>query len=67
MSFDSPDTRFLVLVNAELQYSLWPDYKPVPLGWKDTGVAGDKASCLAHISEVWTDMRPLSLREAVGA
>ena len=67
MSFDSADTRFLVLVNAELQYSLWPDYKPVPLGWTDSGFAGDRASCLAHISEVWTDMRPLSLREAVGA
>jgi MbtH protein len=60
--FDRDDTRFRVLVNHEEQYSIWPDYKEVPAGWRDTGVAGDKKTCLAHIEEVWTDMRPLSLR-----
>ena len=33
------------------------------LGWRDTGKSGSMAECLAYIKEVWTDMRPLSLRK----
>ncbi|GAA1606775.1 MbtH family NRPS accessory protein [Kribbella hippodromi] len=51
-----------VLVNDEEQYSLWPDYLTVPAGWKETGVSGSKDDCLAYVNEVWTDMRPRSLR-----
>lgn len=63
MSFDRDDTNFRVLVNHEDQYSIWPDYKLVPGGWRDVGVAGSKADCLQYIESVWTDMRPRSLRE----
>ncbi|MCA1323716.1 MbtH family protein [Herbaspirillum sp. alder98] len=63
MSFDRDDTNFRVLVNHEEQYSLWPDYKAVPGGWRDTGVAGSRAECLQHIESVWVDMRPRSLRD----
>ncbi|EJN01799.1 MbtH family NRPS accessory protein [Herbaspirillum sp. YR522] len=63
MSFDRDDTNFRVLVNHEEQYSLWPDYKSVPGGWRDTGVSGNRAHCLQHIESVWVDMRPRSLRE----
>lgn len=56
-------TRYLVVVNHEEQYSIWPDYKPVPRGWREAGKSGSKADCLAYIDEVWTDMRPLSLRK----
>lgn len=65
MSFDSESTVFQVVINHEEQYSIWPDYKPVPEGWKAVGVQGDKATCLEHIREAWTDMRPKSLREAM--
>jgi len=65
MSFDSDSTVFQVVINHEEQYSIWPDYKPVPEGWKTVGVQGDKATCLAHVREVWTDMRPKSLRDAM--
>ena len=57
--------RFVVLVNHEEQYSIWPADLPVPAGWRDTGKRGDKAACMAHVDEVWTDMRPLSLRRAM--
>ncbi|GAA2709827.1 MbtH family protein [Micromonospora olivasterospora] len=57
------DARVKVLVNHEEQYSLWPDFLDVPSGWKDTGVSGSKEECLAYVKEVWTDMRPLSLRK----
>jgi len=66
MSLHDPDredtTIYKVVVNHEEQYSIWPDYKELPLGWKDVGKSGVKSECLAYIKEVWTDMRPLSLR-----
>ena len=67
MSWHDPDkedtTIYNVVVNHEEQYSIWPEYKDNPLGWKDVGKTGLKAECLAYIKEVWTDMRPLSLRK----
>lgn len=65
MSFDSEKTVFQVVINEEEQYSIWPDYKAIPAGWKAVGVSGDKSTCLAHIESVWTDMRPKSLRQAM--
>jgi MbtH protein len=56
--------EYLVVVNHEEQYSIWPTFKDIPLGWKDAGVAGSKEDCLAHIEKVWTDIRPLSVRLA---
>ena len=61
--FDQDDGEFLVLINRESQYSLWPKWKAVPGGWRATGVEGDKKACLDHIESVWTDMRPQSLRD----
>ena len=55
-------TTYVVVVNDEEQYSIWPDYKQIPAGWRASGFSGPKAACLAHIEEIWTDMRPLSLR-----
>lgn len=65
MAFDREDMTYKVLVNHEEQYSLWPDYKAVPAGWREAGKSGPKAECLAYIEEVWTDMRPLGLRRAM--
>ena len=61
------DRRYRVVVNHEEQYSLWPEEKDIPNGWKDTGRAGTKAECLDYVNEVWTDMRPLSLRKEMEA
>ena len=57
------DTIYKAVVNHEEQYSIWPADRENPLGWKDAGKVGTKAECLAYIKEVWTDMRPLSLRK----
>jgi MbtH protein len=57
------NTIYKVVVNHEEQYSIWPADRENPLGWKDAGKSGLKAGCLAYIKEVWTDMRPLSLRK----
>jgi len=58
-----PFERYKVVLNHEEQYSIWPEHRPNPLGWRDAGKAGTKAECLDYIKEVWTDMRPLSLRK----
>jgi MbtH protein len=56
-------STYVVVVNAEEQYSIWPVERELPLGWRSVGVEGSKAECLAHIEKVWTDLRPLSVRE----
>ena len=64
MNSDEEDTTiYKVVVNHEEQYSIWPLDRENPLGWNDAGKSGPKADCLAYIKEVWTDMRPLSLRK----
>lgn len=55
--------QYRVVVNHEEQYSIWPVDQDIPLGWKDAGKSGTKEECLAYVKEVWTDMRPLSLRK----
>jgi MbtH protein len=57
----------VVVVNDEEQYSVWPERRPLPAGWRSAGVTGSKAECLAYIENVWTDMRPKSLRERMDA
>lgn len=60
---DEDTTVYKVVVNHEGQYSIWPADRENAAGWRDAGKVGLKPDCLAHIEEVWTDMRPLSLRE----
>lgn len=57
------ENKFTVVINHEEQYSIWPAELSIPLGWKIVGLPGSKEACLAYINEVWTDMRPLSLRD----
>lgn len=63
--FDDPDGTFLVLVNDEEQYSLWPSYLDVPAGWAVVLGPTDRESAVRHVDEHWTDMRPKSLVEAM--
>lgn len=69
MNYDEKEdtTAYKVVVNHEEQYSIWPADRENPLGWFDVGKSGQKAECLAYIKEVWTDMRPLSLRKRMEA
>jgi MbtH protein len=59
--------HYRVVVNHEEQYSIWPADRELPLGWNAVGQQGSKSHCLAYIKEVWTDMRPLSLRKRMEA
>jgi len=60
------DTReYQVLVNTEEQYSLWLAGQAIPNGWRQVGPKGQKQVCLDYVKEVWTDMRPLSVRKAM--
>ena len=62
MSDRGDRTVYKVVVNHEEQYSIWPADRENPLGWSDVGKSGSKDECTAYVKEVWTDMRPLSLR-----
>ncbi len=59
---DDTATVYRAVMNDEEQYSIWPADRELPRGWKDAGRTGTKAECLAFIEQVWTDMRPRSLR-----
>ena len=66
MADDEEDTRiYSVVVNREEQYSIWFANREIPRGWREAGKQGTKSECLAYIEEVWTDMRPLSLRKSM--
>lgn len=69
MSVGTPENddnrKYTVVLNHEEQYSIWPERREIPNGWRSAGVSGTKAECLSHIDQVWTDMRPLSLRKAM--
>ncbi|AVH97002.1 MULTISPECIES: MbtH family protein [Streptomyces] len=57
--------RCVVVVNGEGQYALWPEFAPPPAGWTPVHGPADRASCVAHVDAHWTDMRPLSLVDAL--
>jgi MbtH protein len=65
---DREDEQFIVLINHEEQYSIWPQWKAIPGGWRAIeGVQGDKKTVLEYIDQHWTDMRPKSLRDWLAA
>ncbi len=64
--FENEDGRYLVLVNAEGQHSLWPAFAEVPGGWDVVHTEDSRQACLDHIETNWTDMRPKSLVEQMG-
>jgi MbtH protein len=65
--FEDQNAEYLVLVNSEGQYSLWPRAVAVPDGWRSVFGASERAACLEYVEENWTDMRPLSLIKAMEA
>lgn len=65
MSWNQEDLLYRVVVNHEEQYSIWPDNRENARGWRDAGKRGTREECLAYIEQVWKDMRPLSVREAM--
>jgi MbtH protein len=67
MSDTNNEPLYVVVVNHEEQYSIWPAGRELPLGWTAIGESRTKEACLAHIEQLWTDMRPLSLRRHMEA
>ena len=59
--FEDEEGTYVVLVNDEKQYSLWPNYCEVPAGWNVAKTDDTRQACLNYITENWKDMRPLSL------
>lgn len=63
MTTDNDTREYIAVINHEEQYSIWPADREIPLGWRGAGKQGSKQQCLDFIEEVWTDMRPLSLKK----
>jgi MbtH protein len=63
MSVNEEQDGFMVLLNDEGQYSIWPDQREIPTGWNKAGYSGSKEACISYVDEIWTDMRPKSLVE----
>jgi MbtH protein len=59
------EPRYVVVVNDEEQYSIWLAGRDIPAGWSAEGTEGSESECIAHIDELWVDMRPRSLRESL--
>ncbi|MEU9206036.1 MbtH family protein [Streptomyces sp. NPDC048332] len=65
--FEDPEGTYHVLVNDELQHSLWPVFADVPEGWTVALADSGRQACLDFINEQWTDMRPNSLVQAMNS
>ncbi|MDN4601384.1 MbtH family protein [Paenibacillus sp. F6_3S_P_1C] len=59
--FEHEDSNYLVLINEEGQYSLWPASLTVPSGWTLMLGKAKRRVCLDYIAEQWTELKPLSL------
>lgn len=63
--FDDEGGSFYVLVNDEGQHSLWPEFAPIPQGWKASHGPDNRQACRDYVETHWTDMRPKSLVAAM--
>jgi MbtH protein len=63
--FEDEQSSYLVLINDEGQYSLWPAFADVPAGWTQAFGPDSRPECLDYVERTWTDMRPRSLIEAM--
>jgi len=63
--FEDPQGVYIVLINEEGQYSLWPKFIAVPAGWTVIHEPDTRQACIDYINEHWVDMRPKSLIKAM--
>jgi len=62
---DEDDTLpddWIVLINGEEQYSLWPAGTGIPAGWRAVRPKASMSDSLNYITQHWIDLRPKSLR-----
>ncbi len=56
------EQHYLVVKNAEEQYSIWAAERALPAGWDAVGEPASKQACLDYIEQHWTNMVPASVR-----
>ena len=57
--FDDESILFLVLVNTQQQYSIWPKILPIPDGWRSVHGPISRQHCMDWLKARWTDLRPI--------
>lgn len=56
--FENEDELYLVLMNDDGQYSIWPAFAEIPRGWTVVYEKNRRGECLDYIESHWSDMRP---------
>jgi MbtH protein len=56
--FDDQSGMFVVLINDQGQYSLWPAAAEIPAGWSIACEQDGRDACVEYVAKNWTDMRP---------
>ncbi|MDQ0297942.1 MbtH protein [Salibacterium salarium] len=56
--FEKEDILYVVLLNDQGQYSLWPAFLEVPPGWEVVYEQNSRKACIAFVESNWSDMRP---------
>ncbi|AJO20306.1 MbtH family protein [Bacillus paralicheniformis] len=62
--FENEQGTYVVLMNEEGQYSLWPAFVHIPAGWEIVCGETSRSACIDYISSNWTDLSPNSLKPA---
>ncbi|MGW0583587.1 MbtH family protein [Streptomyces sp. NPDC002920] len=58
--FEDPAGTFLVLVNHEGRYSLWPVFAEIPPGWQTVFGPSGRPAAVDYVERAWTELRPAS-------
>ena len=54
--FDDEHARFLILKNSLGQFSLWPEYLRIPLGWDVVLESATRDVCHQYLAQNWPDV-----------
>ncbi|PEJ42569.1 MbtH family protein [Bacillus wiedmannii] len=58
--FENDNYTYKVLKNEEDQYSLWPVFLDVPIGWNVVHEEASRNDCLQYVENNWKDLNPKS-------
>lgn len=58
--FENDNYTYKVLKNEEGQYSLWPAFLDVPIGWNVVHKEASRNDSLQYVENNWEDLNPKS-------
>jgi MbtH protein len=49
------DVIYNVVINLQDEYSIWPKFKDISLGWRMAGKTGTRQECLDYIADTYME------------